>query len=497
MLISLFLDVTKVINFSASDPDGNPLVYDVFIGLAGDALDKISSAISETEFELLHEFQGQPGLPDQQVRVAAEVRGANAGGELAELADRLGDQLGEPGRLARRCIQHLRIVVEEQQDGPRRRRDATLDQAREVEGPRIPYDRRPFVLRQLGEQRDGGRVFAAVVDDEDIILSKLPDDELVEQVHYDLYDGLAEEVAEGTPCPVETATRDEIIAAIQMAGVVGLGGAAFPTHVKLAIPEGKHARWLLINGCECEPYLTSDHRIMLEWADSIFLGVRVLARILGAEKSFIAVETNKWDAIKTLVSRIPADLACELVPLETKYPQGAEKMLIKAVLDQEVPSGKLPIDVHVLVQNVGTVAGIGDFFAFGQPLIERVVTVTGNGVARPRNLLALVGTPIAHLVELRELLCVFGEHRLPGALPRWSVRSPRLLPPASPSLPRRPAPQRPARAMRLARPRRSPPCQRRRPPRSSGPSRCPRVPNPTSRYSGPGQIGRASCRERV
>ena len=194
-------------------------------------------------------------------------------------------------------------------------------------------------------------------------------------------------------------TQSQILARIRQAGVVGAGGAGFPTHVKLAIPEGKHARWLLINGCECEPYLTSDHRIMLEWADSIFLGVRVLARILGAEKSFIAVETNKWDAIKTLVSRIPADLDCELVPLETKYPQGAEKMLIKAILDQEVPSGKLPIDVHVVVQNVGTVAGIGDFFAFGQPLIERVVTVTGPAIRRPTTLLVPIGTRLSNILE--------------------------------------------------------------------------------------------------
>jgi len=186
---------------------------------------------------------------------------------------------------------------------------------------------------------------------------------------------------------------------IRQGGFVGLGGAAFPTHVKLSIPEGKRARWLLINGCECEPYLTSDHRIMLEWADSIFLGIRVLARILGTEKAFIAVENNKWDAIKTLADRVPADLACELIPLETKYPQGAEKMLITAVLDREVPSGKLPIDVHVVVQNVGTMAGIGDLFAMGQPLIERVVTVTGPGIRRPTTLLAPVGMRLSDILD--------------------------------------------------------------------------------------------------
>ncbi len=190
----------------------------------------------------------------------------------------------------------------------------------------------------------------------------------------------------------------QLLDTIRQGGFVGLGGAAFPTHVKLTIPEGKRARWLMINGCECEPYLTSDHRIMLEWADSIFLGARVLTRILGTEKTYLGVETNKWDAIKVLAERIPADLDCELVPLATRYPQGAEKMLISAVLEREVPSGKLPIDVHAVVQNVGTLAGIGDLFAYNQPLIERVVTVTGPGIREPATLLVPVGTRLADVL---------------------------------------------------------------------------------------------------
>jgi len=210
----------------------------------------------------------------------------------------------------------------------------------------------------------------------------------------------------------EHLSRDELLGAIQDGGFVGLGGAAFPTHVKLSIPEGKRARWLIVNGCECEPYLTSDHRIMLEWSDSLLLGIRVLQKILATEKTYIGVETNKWDALRTLADRIPPDLPCELVPLETKYPQGAEKMLITAVLKREVPSGKLPIDVHVVVQNVGTIAGIGDLFAFGQPLIERVVTVSGLGVHEPATLLAPVGTQLADILaycggvtdDLREIL---------------------------------------------------------------------------------------------
>ncbi len=201
------------------------------------------------------------------------------------------------------------------------------------------------------------------------------------------------------PIDWESLPLDELLKRVQDGGFVGLGGAAFPTHVKLAVPEGKHAQYFLVNGAECEPYLTSDHRIMLEWADSIYLGIRIIMKLLGAEKSYIGVETNKWDAIKSLAGQIPADLPCEIVPLETKYPQGAEKMLISAVLKREVPSGKLPIDAQVVVQNVGTVAGIGDYFAFGQPLIERVVTITGSGIHNPSTLLAPVGAELGEVLD--------------------------------------------------------------------------------------------------
>jgi electron transport complex protein RnfC len=190
-----------------------------------------------------------------------------------------------------------------------------------------------------------------------------------------------------------------LLTAVQGGGFVGLGGAAFPTHVKFVVPEGKRIQFFLVNGCECEPYLTTDHRIMLEYAQSIFLGIRVILRMLGAEKTVIGVETNKWDAIAALREGIPQDLPCEVIPLQTKYPQGAEKMLISAVLQREVPSGKLPIDVRVVVSNVGTVAGIGDYFAFGQPLIERVVTVTGPGIRNPSTLLMPVGTKLGDVID--------------------------------------------------------------------------------------------------
>ena len=191
----------------------------------------------------------------------------------------------------------------------------------------------------------------------------------------------------------------EILTAIQGGGFVGLGGAAFPTHVKFSVPEGKRVQFLLINGCECEPYLTTDHRIMLEYADAILLGTRIVQDMLHAEKSFISVETNKLDAIQALRYLIPPDLACEVMPLQTKYPQGAEKMLISAVLQKEVPQGRLPIDVQVMVSNVGTIAGIGDLFSFNQPLIERVVTVTGPGIKTPSTLLIPLGTPLDDILE--------------------------------------------------------------------------------------------------
>lgn len=201
------------------------------------------------------------------------------------------------------------------------------------------------------------------------------------------------------PLPWQDRSAAEILSSIQNGGFVGLGGAAFPTHVKFSIPEGKSVRFFLVNGCECEPYLTTDHRIMLEQRDSIYLGIRIIQLMLGAEKTYLSVENNKWDAIKSLHDNIPADLQCEVIPLETKYPQGAEKMLITAVLQREVPSGRLPIDVQVMVNNVGTVAGIGDMFAYGQPLIERVVTVTGPGINNPATLLIPLGTRLRDVLE--------------------------------------------------------------------------------------------------
>ena len=194
-------------------------------------------------------------------------------------------------------------------------------------------------------------------------------------------------------------SHDEVIAAVQGAGVVGLGGAAFPAHVKLAPPPDAPIELLIANGVECEPFLTTDHRLMVEHPDRVHFGVRVMMRALGVERAVIGVENNKPDAIERLIETTPSDLDVTVLGLTVKYPQGAEKMLIKAVTGREVPSGKLPMHVGVVVQNVGTLSCIGEIFETGFPLIERVVTVTGPGVVRPSNLIVPVGAKLGDVLE--------------------------------------------------------------------------------------------------
>ncbi len=191
----------------------------------------------------------------------------------------------------------------------------------------------------------------------------------------------------------------EILKKISDAGIVGMGGATFPTHVKLSIPDGKRAEWLIINGVECEPYLTSDHRVMLERGDELLIGVRILARALGVEKAFIGIENNKSDAIGHLTTLAAGYPEIEVVPLKVQYPQGGEKQLIDAVVRREVPSGGLPVDVGAVVQNVGTALAVYEAVQKNKPLVERVVTVTGADLRRPMNVLARVGTPIGKLIE--------------------------------------------------------------------------------------------------
>jgi Na+-translocating ferredoxin:NAD+ oxidoreductase subunit C len=194
-------------------------------------------------------------------------------------------------------------------------------------------------------------------------------------------------------------TADQARKAVQDAGVVGLGGAAFPTHVKLNPPKDTPIEVLLINGAECEPYLTSDHRVMVEYPERVHFGIRIMMQCLGVDRAVIGVEKNKPDAIARLRETVPADLDVEVVALTVKYPQGAEKMLIKAVTGREVPSGKLPMHVGTVVQNVGSIAAIAEVFETGYPLIERIVTVTGPGVVKPQNLIVPVGTKVRDVLE--------------------------------------------------------------------------------------------------
>lgn len=196
----------------------------------------------------------------------------------------------------------------------------------------------------------------------------------------------------------EGLTVDQVVKAVQDAGVVGLGGAAFPTHVKLAPPKDYKVHTLIINGAECEPYLTSDHRTMVEYPERVHFGCRVMMHTLGVTKAVIGVEKNKPDAIAALERTKPKDLDITILPLTVKYPQGAEKMLIHAVTGVEVPSGKLPVTVGVVVQNVGSLAAIAEVFDTGLPLIERIVTVTGHGLTRPANLIVPVGTKLKDLL---------------------------------------------------------------------------------------------------
>ena len=197
----------------------------------------------------------------------------------------------------------------------------------------------------------------------------------------------------------EGLSRDEVVKAVQQAGVVGLGGAAFPAHVKLVPPPDHPIELLIVNAAECEPYLTSDHRVMVEYAERVLKGTRIMMHALGVKRAVIGIEKNKPDAIETLTRALPTDIDITVLPLTVKYPQGAEKMLIKALTGKEVPSGKLPASVGAVVQNVGTIACLAEVFETGLPLVERIVTVTGPGIKKPANLIIPVGTRLREVIE--------------------------------------------------------------------------------------------------
>ena len=194
-------------------------------------------------------------------------------------------------------------------------------------------------------------------------------------------------------------SKGEILEKIRESGIVGLGGAAFPSHVKLILPKNKKAETLIINGAECEPYLTSDHRLMLEYGNEMMIGILILMKILNISKAIIGIENNKKDAIqylKEISTDIPGIKVC---PLEVKYPQGSEKQLIKAITGREVPYRKLPVDVGVIVHNVSTAYAVYEAVQKNKPLINRIVTVSGKSLKKPSNFVVRIGTPIRLLIE--------------------------------------------------------------------------------------------------
>ncbi len=196
------------------------------------------------------------------------------------------------------------------------------------------------------------------------------------------------------------ATAEDLNTRIRQAGIVGMGGAAFPTHVKLAPPKDKPIDAFILNGCECEPYLTADHRAMVEQPEKILTGMAMIMKILGVTDGFIGIENNKPDAIETMRMAVSkGNYNFKVVSLQVKYPQGAEKMLIQSVLKRQVPTGGLPMDVGTVVNNIGTAMAVADAVLEGKPLVQRIVTVTGDGITQPQNVLARIGTPFDDILN--------------------------------------------------------------------------------------------------
>lgn len=191
-----------------------------------------------------------------------------------------------------------------------------------------------------------------------------------------------------------------IVDKIAEAGIVGLGGACFPTHVKLLPPPGKKAEVLIVNGVECEPYLTCDHQLMLEHGEEIIVGIQILMRALNIQKAIIGIEKNKPDAIKHMQDLASKVLGVEVKPLKLKYPQGGEKQLIDACIGRQVPSGALPIEVGAVVDNVATIYAVYEAVQKNKPLISRVMTVTGKSMTKPGNYSVRFGTPLSDVVAL-------------------------------------------------------------------------------------------------
>lgn len=214
-----------------------------------------------------------------------------------------------------------------------------------------------------------------------------------------------EDAIDRSPELVRLSDRPELDAAtiinkVKDAGIVGLGGATFPCHVKLSPPPGSKAECVIINAVECEPYLTADHRLMLEHPEEILVGVSLIMKAVSVEKGYIGIENNKPDAIRLMTEKAQTYPNIEIVPLKVKYPQGGEKQLIDAVIGRQVPAPPaIPISVGAVVQNVGTAFAIYQAVMKNKPLVDRIITVTGKSVSNPSNLLARLGTPFQQLID--------------------------------------------------------------------------------------------------
>jgi len=220
-----------------------------------------------------------------------------------------------------------------------------------------------------------------------------------EAIIIETWPGASQRTASFDHVYVASLTHEELIQAIQDTGMVGLGGAGFPTHVKLSVPPEYTIDTLVVNGCECEPYLTTDHRLMLEQPQALLYGTNMLMLALGARQAIIGIEDNKIDAVKAIQSHLSGFEHIQVKAVQTHYPQGSEKLLIKVLLDREVPSGGFPYQVGVVVQNIATVTQLGELLPSNQGLIERVVTVTGTGIKKPGNYIIPLGTPIQFLLD--------------------------------------------------------------------------------------------------
>lgn len=212
-------------------------------------------------------------------------------------------------------------------------------------------------------------------------------------------DGLDTPAEQLNTKPLSELSPLEIIKLVREAGIVGMGGAGFPTHVKLSPPPGKKITHVIVNGAECEPYLTSDHRVMLEKPDKVISGLLAIMKIFSLDEAYIGIEENKPDAIETMTKHASQHKGIHVLTLKKKYPQGAEKQLIYAVTGKEVPSGGLPMDIGCLVTNVDTVTEIARVINLGIPLMSRVVTVAGGAVSQPANFRVRVGTPFSYVIE--------------------------------------------------------------------------------------------------